>query len=131
MIPTIKVRVKTYRRYCSAVDAVKAAIPAAVNMEMIASGPTAKCLELPNRAYSRRGTVTAYNPCTGSSPASIAYAIACGISIIPTVNPAERSPGKSPLLYWGSHSRIGRNFVSILIGLLLIELIQKVQYPKL
>ena len=43
------------------------------------------------------------------TPARAAYAIACGIFNMATVDPAMTSPEMYESLYFGSHSKIGRN----------------------
>ncbi len=42
----------------------------------MATGPTASCRDVPNRAYNTSGTVEAYRPTSGGNPASNAYAMA-------------------------------------------------------
>ena len=71
--------------------------PVATNNESIATGPTDNCREVPNMAYATSGSTEAYRPTTGGKPASMAYAMPCGMSITAIVTPAAASDGKSAL----------------------------------
>lgn len=63
--------------------------------DMMAVGPIVTSLQLPNKAYTKHPMKAEYNPYWGSSPATTAYAMPCGITVSPTVNPATRSSTKN------------------------------------
>ena len=62
-----------------------------VRREMMATGPIASCRELPVAAYISSGMKDEYSPYSPGSPAISAYAMLCGMTIIPTVVPASTS----------------------------------------
>lgn len=51
-----------------------------------------------------------YNPICGGIPATFEYAIACGITVKPTVIPATKSDTPEVVLYSGNQAQIGRRF---------------------
>ncbi len=57
-----------------------------------AVGPETLKREPPVRAISGAATSTVYNPCWGATPTAMASAMARGMAMMPTVNPALMSP---------------------------------------
>ena len=75
-------------------SALPAAIGATVAAERIATpelGPTFSWRLVPSSAYSSNPAHAAYNPRTGGTPASDAYAIACGTNTAQTASAASVS----------------------------------------
>ena len=76
-------------------SALPAAIGATVAAERIATpelGPTFSWRLVPSSAYSKSPAHAAYSPRTGGTPASAAYAIACGTNTAQTASRGQRVP---------------------------------------
>lgn len=65
---------------------------------MIAVGPIVILLQEPKIMYTNDAMNDAYNPYSGLNPATIPYAIPCGIAVSPTVKPANISWGSQVIL---------------------------------
>ena len=63
--------------------------------EVTATGPTARCLDEPNAAYTMTCTNAPYNPYSCGRPARRAYDMPCGTTRAATEAPARRSYIKS------------------------------------
>ena len=61
------------------------------SMDITAVGPVIKYDDEPNKKYGNRPTKALYSPKTGGRPATVAYDMACGTAINPTVTPATIS----------------------------------------
>ena len=76
--------------------------------DIIAVGPSVTSFDVPRRVYKKTPMKLEYKPyCTGS-PAKLAYASDCGITVKATVSPAVTSPINLSLLYSGIHFIIGK-----------------------
>ena len=93
--PTSTARAPASARYVDASPSARGATAAAVSSESMATGPTEMNRLVPNTAYTTSDTMAAYRPVIGGTPASAAYAIACGITSTATVAPARRSAARS------------------------------------
>jgi hypothetical protein len=88
--------------------AATSATAAADSAAVAAIGPTTRCRELPNAAYSISAPGAAYKPTTGETPAMAAYASASGTSTAQTVRPATASPRNHPGRYPRSEVNTGK-----------------------
>ena len=68
----------------------------AVISDVVDSGPTESCREVPRTTYMVRPPTTAHRAASGGTPATSAYAITCGIRYAVTVTPASTSPRSQP-----------------------------------
>ena len=95
IIPDIIAKVTANTTYSALPGLANWLQEAEVIRAITATGPTAKVFDVPNIAYKIRGMIEAYRPISGGSPANIAYAKDCGMSMMVTMTAATESSVKS------------------------------------
>ena len=94
--PTRKLSVSTSWMYCGVPGTASGAISAIVVSEIALAGPVTISRLEPNSAATMHGSIAAYSPYCGGSPASVAKATPCGSTTTAPVRPAIRSARSVP-----------------------------------
>lgn len=84
-----------------------------VSSDEMAVGPAGTARQPPSTMYTKQPRNEPYSPYCGGSPAMLAYASDCGITVNPTVMPAIRSPTACSPVYCGSHDATGSRLCSV------------------
>ncbi len=79
-------------------------------------GPETACQDEPNSAATTAGTMAAYRPYSGGSPASVANAMPCGTTTTALTSPAMKSARSVSRVTWRRHAKGARSLCSRFIG---------------
>lgn len=110
--PVKKVSVSTMLMNCGLPGVAKALTEANTAIEIAVVGPETKCQLEPNMAAIIVGTIAAYKPYSGGSPAIVAKATPCGNTINAPVKPAVRSARAVVRLTMGHQRKKGSSLYS-------------------
>ena len=111
--PTISVSVSTSAMYGALPGTASGVTIANTASEIVLVGPDTWCQDDPQSAATIAGTMALNRPYCGGSPASVAYAIACGSTTQPPTRPARRSARNVARVTRGSHAKNGRRRAAV------------------